>query len=107
MARRQTRKLAALPQISPRRRRDRDRHAWRGRVVGPNSDAKGDVFSLVQHLEPGLNIGEVRKVLRPLAGVRPDFTPDERARAGPAPPILIVRKMERWPVPAVTLRRSA
>src|SRR5271165_2111112 len=41
----------------------------------PNSDAKGDVFRLVQHLEPSLNFGEVRKMLRPLAGVRPDFTP--------------------------------
>jgi Protein of unknown function (DUF3991)/Toprim-like len=46
----------------------------------PNSEAKGDVFSLVQHLEPALNFGEVRKALRPLAGVRPDFTPAERAR---------------------------
>jgi len=35
----------------------------------PNSDAKGDVFRLVQHLEPGLNFGEVRKWLRRLAGV--------------------------------------
>ncbi len=39
----------------------------------PTSDAKGDVFRLVQHLEPSLNFGEVRKMLRPLAGVRPDF----------------------------------
>ena len=45
----------------------------------PNSEAKGDVFSLVQHLEPALNFGEVRKALRPLAGVRPDFPPAERA----------------------------
>ncbi len=37
------------------------------------STAKGDVFSLVQHLEPGLNLGQVRKVLRPLAGVSPNF----------------------------------
>jgi hypothetical protein len=40
----------------------------------PNSDAKGDVFRLVQHLEPRLNFGEVRKMLRPLAG----FTPISR-----------------------------
>ncbi len=39
----------------------------------PGSTAKGDVFSLVQHLEPGLNLGQVRKVLRPLAGVSPSF----------------------------------
>ncbi len=37
----------------------------------PTSDAKGDVFRLVQHLEPSLNFGEVRKMLRPLAGVNP------------------------------------
>jgi hypothetical protein len=29
----------------------------------PTSDAKGDIFSLVQHLQPGLNFGEVRKLL--------------------------------------------
>ena len=34
----------------------------------PNSDAKGDVFDLVQHLKPSLNFGEVRKALRPLRG---------------------------------------
>jgi hypothetical protein len=28
------------------------------------SDAKGDVFALVQRLEPGLNFGHVRKRLR-------------------------------------------
>ena len=39
----------------------------------PGSTAKGDVFSLVQHLEPGLNLGQVRKVLRPLAGLSPSF----------------------------------
>jgi len=46
----------------------------------PNSDAKGDVFRLVQHLEPSLNFGEVRKLLRPLAGIRPEFTPAEGRR---------------------------
>jgi hypothetical protein len=39
----------------------------------PNSDAKGDVFALVQHLEPGLNFGEVRKVLRRFVGIGPTF----------------------------------
>ena len=59
----------------------------------PNSDAKGDVFRLVQHLEPGLNFGEVRKMLRPLAGVRPDFAPAERARDKRGPPIPVA---QRW-----------
>ncbi len=35
----------------------------------PNSTAKGDVFGLVQHLNPGLNFGGVRKVLRPFQRV--------------------------------------
>jgi hypothetical protein len=52
----------------------------------PNSDAKGDVFRLVQHLEPSLNFGEVRKKLRPLAGVRPEYSPAERGCIEPRSP---------------------
>jgi hypothetical protein len=63
----------------------------------PMSDARGDVFSLIQHLEPALNFGEVRKVLRPLAGVRPDFKPDDRARDRRAPPIPIAERWARRP----------
>jgi hypothetical protein len=39
----------------------------------PTSDAKGDVFALVQRLEPGVNFGHVRKRLRELAGLTPSF----------------------------------
>ena len=39
----------------------------------PLSEAKGDVFSLVQHLDPGLNFGHVRQVLRRLIGVAPAY----------------------------------
>lgn len=39
----------------------------------PTSDAKGDVFDLVQHLEPGLSFGHVRKILRPFIGLTPAF----------------------------------
>ena len=91
MASRSQGKLQALPQISPRRRRNRHRHAWRGRVVGPEQRREGRRLRLVQHLEPSLNFGEVRKMLRPLAGVRPDFTPDERARDRRAPLIPIAQ----------------
>jgi Protein of unknown function (DUF3991)/Toprim-like len=45
----------------------------------PTSDAKGDVFSLVQRLEPGINFGHVRKRLREFAGVSPSFPIAERA----------------------------
>src|SRR5271165_5729527 len=34
----------------------------------PLSRAKGDVFDLVQHLDPSLNLGQVRQVLRRLLG---------------------------------------
>ena len=46
----------------------------------PNSEAKGDVFTLVQFLEPGLNFGEVRKALRPLAGIQPECAPVEKMK---------------------------
>jgi hypothetical protein len=45
----------------------------------PTSDAKGDVFSLVQRLEPGVNFGHVRKRLREFAGLTPSFPIAERA----------------------------
>ena len=48
----------------------------------PQSSAKGDVFTLVQHLEPGLNFGRVRQVLRRFVGVAPRFIPAERSRGG-------------------------
>src|SRR6201996_92122 len=37
----------------------------------PTGDAKGDVFGLVQKLEPGINFGHVRKRLREFAGLKP------------------------------------
>jgi hypothetical protein len=47
-------------------------HAGRG-WWDPTSDAKGDVFRLVQRLEPGLSFGHVRKRLRAFAGLSPSF----------------------------------
>jgi hypothetical protein len=35
--------------------------------------AKGDVFNLVQHLDPSLNFGAVRKVLRGFVGMAPTY----------------------------------
>ena len=37
----------------------------------PLSTAKGDIFTLVQHLDPGLNFGGARRVLREFAGSPP------------------------------------
>jgi hypothetical protein len=42
--------------------------------------AKGDVFNLVQHLDPSLNFGAVRKVLRNFVGIAPALPAAERRR---------------------------
>jgi hypothetical protein len=62
----------------------------------PQSDAKGDIFSLVQHIEPGLNFGEVRKLLRRFAGVSPMLLAEssERRPRGKCSPDLPLS--ERW-----------
>ena len=46
-----------------------DGHGW----WDPRSSAKGDIFDLVQHLDPNLNFGQVCKELRRLIGVAPAF----------------------------------
>ena len=53
-------------------------HAGRG-WWDPTSDAKGDVFRLVQRLEPGLSFGHVRKRLRAFAGLSPCLSSADRA----------------------------
>ena len=67
-------------------------HAGRG-WWDPTSDAKGDVFGLVQRLEPGLTFGHARKRLREFAGLSPSFAPADRAgrRRGLVRPVA-----ERW-----------
>jgi hypothetical protein len=47
----------------------------------PTSDARGDVFRLVQRLELGFNFGRLRKRLREFEGLPPSFP----LRASPAP----------------------
>jgi hypothetical protein len=59
----------------------------------PTSDAKGDVFSLVQRLEPGVNFGHVRRRLREFAGLKPSFPIAERAGRGKASDRPVA---ERW-----------
>jgi hypothetical protein len=39
----------------------------------PQSTAKGDIFDLVQYLDPNLNFGQVRRELRRFVGVLPTF----------------------------------
>ena len=65
--------------------------AWKGEILivshggrgwwDPTSDAKGDVFGLVQRLEPGINFGHVRKRLRDSRDYRRAF----QCRKGRAP----------------------
>ena len=56
----------------------------------PHSDARGDVCSLVQHLDRSLHFGHVRQVLRRFAGVAPSFPEalrSSKAAAGVAPAV--------------------
>jgi len=46
-----------------------DGHGW----WDPLSDRKGDIFTLVQHLDPGLSFGEARRLLRGFVGIAPAF----------------------------------
>jgi hypothetical protein len=48
----------------------------------PTSQAKGDVFDLVQHFNPGLNFGQMRQELRHLVGIAPSFPATLRNRKG-------------------------
>jgi hypothetical protein len=67
-------------------------HAGRG-WWDPTGDAKGDVFGLVQRLEPGLSFGHVRKRLREFAGLSPRFPPVDRAGGRKSPEGSVA---ERW-----------
>jgi hypothetical protein len=55
-------------------------HGW----WDPQSTARGDVFALVQHLDPGQNFGAVRRFLRPLIGFSTSqaVAPPPRAAGG-------------------------
>ena len=59
----------------------------------PLSQAKGDIFDLVQFLDLGLNFGQVRQILRPFVGITPIFPEALRAnrRAASDRPL-----PERW-----------
>ena len=59
----------------------------------PQSAAKGDIFDLVQFLDPGLNFGQVRKVLRPFIGLSPRYPEAAPSARRPEDDRSIV---ERW-----------
>ena len=60
----------------------------------PTGTAKGDVFALAQRLNPGLNFGDVRKLLRPLVGLAPSCHAISGSRRRTADPP--ATPAERW-----------
>jgi hypothetical protein len=61
----------------------------------PLSEAKGDIFSLVQHLDPGLNFTQARRMLRGFAGIAPAFPAALRARRTRASHLPVATRWER------------
>ena len=61
----------------------------------PLSDAKGDIFSLVRHLDPGLNFADARRMLRDFVGIAPTFPEVLRARRSRALPVPVAARWER------------
>jgi hypothetical protein len=59
----------------------------------PLSDAKGDVFSLVRHLDPSLNFGQVRKRLRTVAGITYRYPEHKPANSCDAE---VTSPLDRW-----------
>jgi hypothetical protein len=53
-----------------------DGHGW----WDPLSDHKGDIFSLVRHLDPGLSFGGACRLLRDFIGIAPAFPEAVRTR---------------------------
>jgi hypothetical protein len=66
----------------------------------PGSAAKGDIFGLVQYLNPGVNFGQVRKILRPFIGLSPSFPVHERAPSKEKPDVPFGAKWDRRKAPS-------
>lgn len=58
-----------------------------------DTHARGDVFTLVQHLNPGLTLGHVRQWLRPMIGRAPTETPLQRSTQREKPKVPVA---EQW-----------
>jgi hypothetical protein len=72
-------------------------HDGRGWWNPGHAQAKGDVFNLVQHLDPGLSFGEVRRLLRTLAGMVLAFPEHLRNRPRRRPSIPVDAQWCRRP----------
>jgi len=64
----------------------------------PLGAAKGDVFALMQHLDPTMNFGQVRQALRPLLGLSPSHQPTDRGKRSPASARPLSERWHRRPV---------
>ncbi len=99
-------------------KRDSTRHCWKyrrgaGEVLivnhegrgwwDPTGDCKGDVFALVQFLEPGINFGRVRQALRDLSGIAPSFPVAPAAKRDKVPEL---PPAQRWNACRVLSRGS-
>ena len=73
-------------------------HGGRGWWDPGSATAKGDIFNLVQHLEPGLNFGQARKLLRDFVGIAPSFPPHLKARDRSKPEVPVQVRWDRRPV---------
>ena len=61
----------------------------------PLSDRKGDIFTLVQHLDPGLSFGAARRLLRDFVGIASTFPEAVRTRRTGASSLSVVQRWER------------
>ena len=61
----------------------------------PLSEAKGDIFSLVQHLDPGLSFGDARRVLREFARILPPVPVAPHTQRAQAPRLAFTRQWQR------------
>jgi hypothetical protein len=68
-------------------------HGW----WDPLSSAKGDVFDLVQHLDPSLTFGQVCRELRRLVGVAPAFPEALRPSLSETPDRPVAHRWGRRP----------
>lgn len=66
-------------------------HGGRGWWDPHDIVAKGDVFTLVQYLNPGMTLGHVRRMLRPIVGISPTAATMPARQRAPAVPCTV-----RW-----------
>jgi len=68
---------------------------WDPQRPGSDRAGKGDVFSLTQYLDPSLNFGQVRKLLRGMVGQAPSYPAVERQRETRSPAVPVAQRWER------------